>query len=74
MLFLPIYRGYAEGKLQENLDAEIFEVLLEEAKASYDEEIVIDMTSENDGDIESNCDRIVTWVKSWKESHSGTAD
>jgi broad-specificity NMP kinase len=55
------------------LDAEIFEVLLEEAKASYDEEIVIELTSENDGDIESNCDRIAAWVKSWKESHSETA-
>lgn len=66
-----MYRGYAEEKLQENLDAEIFEVLLEEAKESYDEEIVIDLKSENDSHIESNCERIASWVDSWKQSHSG---
>lgn len=65
-----VYRGYAEEKLQENLDAEIFEVLLEEAKESYDGEIVIDLKSENDSDIESNCERIASWINSWKESHS----
>ncbi|KAA8572863.1 hypothetical protein EYC84_003432 [Monilinia fructicola] len=31
-------RNYPEAKLQENLDAEIMEVLLEEARESYDEE------------------------------------
>lgn len=65
-----VYRGYAEGKLQENLDAEIFEVLLEEAKDSYDGDIVIDLKSENDSDIENNCERIASWMDSWKDSHS----
>ncbi|OJD12605.1 hypothetical protein AJ78_06829 [Emergomyces pasteurianus Ep9510] len=63
-------RGYSEAKLQENLDAEIFEVLLDEARESYDEEIVIELMSEKDGDIESNCERISTWIDAWKESHA----
>ncbi|KKZ63186.1 dTMP kinase [[Emmonsia] crescens] len=63
-------RGYSEIKLQENLDAEIFEVLLDEAKQAYDEEIVVELTSEKDEDIESNCARIKGWIDSWKASHA----
>ncbi|KAK2797757.1 hypothetical protein FQN50_009086 [Emmonsiellopsis sp. PD_5] len=62
-------RGYPEVKLQENLDAEIFEVLLDEARQAYDEEIVVELTSETDEDIESNCARIVAWLEAWKQSH-----
>ncbi|WEW56290.1 factor activating pos9 [Emydomyces testavorans] len=65
-------RGYAEEKLQENLDAEIFEVLLDEAKQSYDEEIVVELTSETDDEIESNCSRIVAWIDAWKEAQAET--
>jgi len=60
-------RGYSDRKLQENLDAEIFEVLLDEARSSYDEEIVVDLTSENDEDIENNCARIMAWIDAWKQ-------
>jgi adenylate kinase len=49
-------------------------VLLGEAKQAYDEEIVVDLTSENDEDIEINCARIVTWIDLWKQSHVPTAD
>ncbi|PGH05975.1 hypothetical protein AJ79_06664 [Helicocarpus griseus UAMH5409] len=67
-------RGYSERKLQENLDAEIFEVLLDEARQSYDEEIVVELNSEEDGDIESNCSRIEAWIDAWKKSHSESED
>lgn len=62
------HRGYSELKLQENLDVEIFDVLLQEARESYDEEIVVELTSENDEDIESNCARIEAWIDSWKKA------
>ncbi|EAS30884.3 hemoglobin and proliferation regulated protein [Coccidioides immitis RS] len=65
-------RGYGEDKLQENLDAEIFEVLLDEARQSYDEEIVVELTSETDDEIESNCSRIVSWLDAWKRDHATT--
>ncbi|KAL2219739.1 AAA domain-containing protein [Thermoascus aurantiacus ATCC 26904] len=63
-------RGYSEAKLQENLDAEIFGILLEEAREAYDEEIVVELTSEKDDDIESNCARIVAWIEAWKNSRA----
>lgn len=68
------YRGYSEAKLQENLDAEIFGLLLEEAREAYDEEIVVDLTSEKDDDVESNCARIVAWIEAWKNSKTKNID
>ncbi|KAH8702639.1 hemoglobin and proliferation regulated protein [Talaromyces proteolyticus] len=65
-------RGYPQKKLEENLDTEIFGLLLEEAKEAYDEEIVIELNSENSDEIESNCARIAAWVESWKKSHAET--
>jgi len=67
------YRGYPESKVDENMDAEIFGLLLEEAEEAYDEEIVIELTSENSDEIESNCARISAWVQAWKKSHSEEA-
>jgi len=59
-------RGYAQKKLEENLQCEIFQTILDEAKESYREEIVHELTSENEQDIESNADRIVQWIQNWK--------
>lgn len=72
---MNIHRGYSQTKLEENMDAEIFGLLLEEAKEAYDEEIVIELASENSEDIESNCARIAAWVEAWKKSRAkSTAD
>ena len=62
-------RGYKEGKLQENLDAEIMEVILEEARESYDAEIVVELKSEEVGDLEANVERIERWVEAWMKDH-----
>lgn len=68
------HRGYKQAKLQENLDAEIFGVLLEEARESFDEEIVVELNSEKDDDVESNCARISGWIESWKSSQALNTD
>ena len=62
-------RKYPENKLQENLDSEIMEVLLEEARESYDEEVVIELQSNEAEDIESNVERIVIWIENWKKDN-----
>ncbi len=53
-------------KIQENNEAEIMQVVLEEARSSYATEIVVELTSETTEDLESNVDRIVGWIKNWK--------
>lgn len=62
-------RDYAEAKLQENLDAEIFGVLAEEAREAFDEGVVVELKSETVEDIDTNCDRILEWVETWKKEH-----
>ncbi|KIM94986.1 hypothetical protein OIDMADRAFT_106556 [Oidiodendron maius Zn] len=62
-------RNYPEAKLQENLDSEIMEVLLQEARDSYDEEIVVELTSNTSEEMESNIERIETWIVNWRENN-----
>ncbi len=66
-------RNYPEAKLQENLDSEIMEVLLQEARDSYDEEIIVELTSNTSEEMESNIERIEAWVAQWKKDHAGGA-
>ncbi|KAK4697042.1 adenylate kinase, partial [Lecanoromycetidae sp. Uapishka_2] len=63
-------RKYPEKKLQENLDSEIMEVLLEEARDAYDEEIVIELRSDETDDIEGNVARIEKWLANWKQAQA----
>lgn len=66
---LTMTRNYPEIKLQENLDSEIMEVLLEEARSSYDEEIVVELRSDTSEEIEQNIERIEAWYNQWVKDH-----
>lgn len=55
--------------MQENIDSEIMEVLLQEARDSYDEEIVVELRSDSTEELESNIERIHGWLKQWKEDN-----
>lgn len=59
-------RNYPEAKLQENLDSELMDVLIQEAREAYDEEIVIELQSTSSEEMDENVDRIETWVRQWK--------
>ena len=61
-------RNYSEKKLQENLDCEIMEVLLQEARDAYDSEQVVELKSEKTEDLDSNVERIEQWVTQWKKA------
>jgi broad-specificity NMP kinase len=58
-------RGYGEEKVQENLDAEIFGVIGEEAKESWEEGQVVELKSEQVEEIEENAERILQWINQW---------
>lgn len=45
------------------------QVLLEEARESYDEDIVVELTSDGTEDIESNVERIEAWVTDWQRDN-----
>jgi adenylate kinase len=63
-------RKYPEVKLQENIDAEIMEVLLQEAKDSYDEDIVVVLSSNTAEEMDENVDRIEAWLAQWKKDNA----
>ncbi|KAG7289013.1 hypothetical protein NEMBOFW57_005374 [Staphylotrichum longicolle] len=65
-------RKYPEVKLQENMDSEIMEVLLQEAKESYDEEIVVELQSVTADEMESNVERIEQWLEQWKQNNASS--
>lgn len=52
------------------MDSEIMEVLLQEAKESYDEEIVVELQSVDTDGMESNIERIEQWLDQWKKNNA----
>lgn len=63
-------RNYPEAKLQENIDSEIMEVVLTEARECYASEIVIELQSNTTDDLDSNIERIESWIENWKQRPS----
>ncbi|KAK8041199.1 POS9-activating factor FAP7 [Apiospora phragmitis] len=63
-------RKYPEAKLQENLDSEIMEVLLQEARDSYAEQMVVELQSNTSDDMDSNVDRIEQWIMQWRKDNA----
>ena len=62
-------RNYSLKKITENNEAEIMEVVAQEARDSYEPEIVVELKSESVEDLESNVARIVEWIHAWKKDH-----
>ncbi|KAF9015303.1 P-loop containing nucleoside triphosphate hydrolase protein [Cyathus striatus] len=63
-------RGYPLKKIQENNEAEIMQVVAEEARASYPTEIVVELQSESTDDLEANVARIVGWISAWMKDNA----
>ena len=46
-------------------------MLLQEARDSYDEEIIIELRSDTVEEVESNVERIEGWVAQWRKDNGG---
>ena len=68
-LFIFFCRGYSEKKITENVQCEIFQTLLDEAKEAYDEQIVHELPSNSPDNMEENLERILTWITQWRNDH-----
>lgn len=62
-------RGYSEQKRSQNMESEIMQVILEEAREAYDANIVHEVPSNTLQDMESNVKRIEEWCKQWIADH-----
>jgi adenylate kinase len=54
------------AKLTNNIECEIFQVLLEEARESYTEGIVMPLQSGNVEDISRNVGALTDWINNWR--------
>jgi adenylate kinase len=65
-------RGYSEKKRSENMECEIMQVILDEAKEGYDAAIVHEVSSNTVEEMESNIQRVKDWSKQWVIDHGRT--
>ncbi|KAJ2964205.1 hypothetical protein NQZ79_g756 [Umbelopsis isabellina] len=63
-------RNYNQRKITENIECEIMQVVLEEARECYAEEIVIELPSNDIDEMESNVERVRQWVDAYKANHA----
>ena len=63
-------RGYSAAKREMNMNCEIMQVVLDEAKDSYAPEIVHALPSNTLEDMESNAQRAVDWMRQWMMDNS----
>ena len=63
-------RGYKDKKLEENMDSEIMQVLLDEAREGYKEEIVVELRSDKVEDVDGNIERVEAWVEEWRRDNA----
>jgi len=64
-------RAYPLKKIQENNEAEIMQVVLEEARSSYPAEIIVELQSDSMEQLEANVARIVDWITLWLQNQGG---
>lgn len=48
------------------------QVVLEEARSSYANEIIVELNSDSTEDLENNVERIIQWIQNWKADHGVT--
>jgi adenylate kinase len=56
-------RGYPSNKITENVECEIMQVVLEEARGAYASEIVHERNSNTIEDMERNVDNLAVWIE-----------
>lgn len=64
--FCLCYRGYEGAKLSNNIECEIFQILLEEAQENYEESIVVALRSDTVEDVARNVEALTDWVRNWQ--------
>ncbi len=67
------FRGYSGKKLENNIQCEIFQTLLEEARESYKVEIIHELPSNTPEEMEDNLEKIIQWLDQWKVAHGANA-
>lgn len=60
-------RGYNTNKVKENIECEIFQEVLNEAKESYADEIVYQLSGETDANFADSIKQITNFIENFKQ-------
>lgn len=63
-------RGYTGKKLEDNIQCEIFNTILEEARNSYSTDIVHELSSKNLEELQDNINKICLWIQQWFQNNN----
>ena len=63
-------RGYNDRKIEENMECEIMQIVLEQARESYNNDIIYELDSNSTDELNSNVDRIEIWYNNWLQQNS----
>lgn len=66
-------RGYSQKKVTENVEAEIMQVCLDEARESYSASIVHELRSDSVAEMRANVRRLAAWARARDAAPSGEA-
>jgi len=56
-------RGYSDAKIEGNMEAELLESVLAEAYESYNENIVMELPSDTEDQVDENARKIIDWIR-----------
>jgi len=68
-----IARGYNQEKIEQNIDAEIYNQIGEENVDYYHDEpstVLVELQSNTQRDMEANLDRLATWIQNWRRDNA----
>jgi adenylate kinase len=58
-------RHYSNKKITENIECEIMQVILEEARESYNHEIIWELENNTVDQMEKNAEKIIDWYQNY---------
>ena len=61
-------RNYSQKKIEQNIQSEIFQICLDEARETFDEAIVHEITNESEEDFKKNIDNLSNWIQQWSSN------
>uniref|UniRef100_A0A182SMF8 Adenylate kinase isoenzyme 6 homolog n=1 Tax=Anopheles maculatus TaxID=74869 RepID=A0A182SMF8_9DIPT len=63
-------REYNACKIKSNMECEIFQIPLDEAKDAYRKDIIFEVQSDTKQDLDANVERVRDWLEQWKAKHN----
>ena len=67
------HRNYSSLKIQENVTAEIMQVILQEASQHF-QGLVVQVQSNSLLDMDKNCEKVLEWIQNWDKKEDFIQD